>query len=563
MQNGGDPPLGVTNPPKGSPAEKLAHTFYKRMLNTPGGLNEDVLKKKQDHILTMVDVVDWKRGLQDPTAVSKVDEFLTRYNETGDIADMGVAFSMQHAIEKAKDSLKGVGWSGKTYNELRDMKRGYKGKVAKKQLGGDFKQYSAPSHAEGGMMIDQNGNPTAANPVAEIEKGENSYKGYVYSDHLVNANTGNTFAKDAKKIARQTRRNDDISKTSRILQLARLKSANDMSRVAKQANDTIPLAQNGTELPNPYNKATGQHELSPELPPQPVTAPIVDPTTLAGFIGGQASRAAQNAAYATGAPSTAAANLGIGATTTSTLPSTTDNVAGPATTNPGLSKLNKVAAGLKGASLAFGAVDALRGAEREKLQLPDYSRGDEYYRGLEVDLAPALAEINMATTKGIQDVSNQASGIGARNSRINSILARAGKSAAQTQLQQNQANAGIRAQIGSREDMKAQTVAGERIRQQTAQSQNEATNRLAARKFFSDLSQVGTTLNSIQYMNDAMKNQNELGRQAIQYGLTILGQKYPNFKPDPAFFERLQSGTLTDADKPLVDQLIKFYKEGQ
>lgn len=401
--------------------------------------------------------------------------------------------------------------------------------------GGDFKQYTAPTHADGGMLIDANGNPASTRAVAEVEKDENSYKGYVYSDHLVNPDTGKTFAKDAKRIARQTKRDDAVSKTSRILQLMKLRQSNDMARAIKEGGQDInpqgvPMAKDGLRV-------------NPELDPLPTRGGVEykHPFPYNYDMITETSPVSDNFYTVTG-----------------------DNLPAPVPTTPpvekqGLSTLNKVAAGLKGASLAFGAYDALRGSEQEKLQLPNYSRGDEYYRGLEVDLAPALGEINMAATKGIQDVSNQASGIGARNSRVNAILARAGKSAAQTQLQQQQANAGIRAQIGSREDMKSQTVAGERIRQQIAQSQNDATNRLAGRKFFSDLSQVGTSLNSIQYMNDAMKNQNELGQQAIKYGLSMLSQKYPNFKPSPEFLERLRTSSLTTEDQPIVDELVKFY----
>lgn len=419
------------------------------------------------------------------------------------------------------------------------------------KLGGEFKQYSAPAHEAGGQLIDANGNPTVNMPVAEIEKNENSHDGYVFSDYLRNPSTGNTYAKDAGRIARQTKRADDISKSSRILQLMRLKQSNEALRQQVKINqDSIPKAQLGV----PYKQ---DNSLVPDFTIPSSTTPGILPilSQLPTIGGAKASPRSYPYPY----------QITESVPTGGTLTQPTDSLTVPENTvtpRTGLSRLNQIALGLKGASLAYGAYDALRSSEKEKLQLPDYSKGDQYYRGLEVDLAPALAEINMGATKAVQDASNQAGGIGARNSRVASILSRAGKNAASVQLQQQQANAGIRAQIGSREDMKAQTVAGERIRQQTAQSQNDATARLAERKFFSDLSQVGTSLNNIQYMNDAMKNQNELGRQSIQYGLAVLSQKYPNFKPDAGFIERLRTGTLTEADKPLLDQLVKFVTSG-
>lgn len=431
---------------------------------------------------------------------------------------------------------------GPVDEQMRNLK-----KRKQMRLGGDFKQYSAPSHEAGGQLIDANGNPTVTMPVAEIEKNENSHDGYVFSDHLKNPATGNTYAKDAKMIARQTKRNDDISKSSRILQLMKLKQSNEALRQqAEMYQAGVPKA----ELGLPYKQ---DNSLVPDFTiPSSTTPGILPILSQLRTIGGvEASPRSYPYPY----------QMTESVPTANVAPQVTDSVVAPVnatTPNAGLSTLNQIAAGLKGASLAFGAYDALRGSEQEQLQLPDYSKGDQYFRGLEIDFAPALNEINMGATKAIQDVSNQAGGIGARNSRVNAILSRAGKNAASVQLQQQQANAGIRAQLGSREDMKSQTTANERIRQQIAQSQNDATNRLAGRKFFSDLSQVGTSLNNIQYMNDMMKNQNENQRQALEYGLTILANKYPNFKADPSFFERLRTGTLTDADKPLFDQLVQF-----
>lgn len=448
----------------------------------------------------------------------------------------------------------GAGLLGQLVSGIQDNSNSRLYGLNQMKLGGDFKQYSAPSHASGGQLIDANGNPTMNMPVAEIEKDENSHDGYVYSDTLVNPDTGNTFAKDAKTIAKKTNAKDDISKTSRILQLMKLRQSNEMLRQAGQVNEQgMPMAWSG--LPYRDESASLLPDLSIPLSTSPGIAPIYGQLPTRGGV--------------TGVPRPYPYNRTLMVETQAQPQDqfytvTGDKNPAPAPAAPaqtgqtGLSTLNSIAAGLKGAALGYGAIDALRRPEQEKLQLPDYSRGDQYFRGLDIDLAPALNEINMGATKAVQDTSNQAGGIGARNSRVNAILSRAGKNAASVQLQQQQANAGIRAQIGSREDMKSQTTANERIRQQITQSQNDATNRLAGRKFFSDLSQVGTSLNNIQYMNDVMKNQNELGQQSIQYGLAVLANKYPNFKPDPSFLERLKSGTLTDADKPLLDQLVQF-----
>lgn len=412
------------------------------------------------------------------------------------------------------------------HNPSQESTRPYK--LNQMELGGDFKQYNALSHDQGGQMIDKNGHPTKSNGIAEIEKQENSHRGYVYSDKLINPDTNNTYAKDAAMINKKTKAKDDITQESKILQLLKLRQKNEMAREQEATSDTIPQAANGLPLDSLFGAATTiQNRFG--VPPTIGTSPL---------------------------PSSLTSITPPSANVLSTLPvPKTPKVEFPEEASL---NLNPIAAGLKAASLVASGVDALQGSEQEKLQLPDYSKGDQYFQGLEIDMAPILGEINMAATKATNDVSNQAGGIGARNSRVNSILARAGKNSALAQLQQQQANSQIRSQIGAREDIKSNTTAAERIRQQIAQSQNDATSRLAGRKFFSDLSQVGTTLNNIQYANDLMKNQNELGQQSIQYGLAMLSQKYPDFKPSDEFIERLRTGTLLDSDKSVLDQLIKF-----
>ncbi|MEG7772403.1 hypothetical protein U2088_15815, partial [Listeria monocytogenes] len=66
--------------------------------------------------------------------------------------------------------------------------------------GGDLKQYNAPTHEQGGQMIDANMNPTNNQNLAvgEIEKNENGFNNYIYSDTLGNGKK--TFADLAKKI---------------------------------------------------------------------------------------------------------------------------------------------------------------------------------------------------------------------------------------------------------------------------------------------------------------------------------------------------------------------------
>jgi len=101
------------------------------------------------------------------------------------------------------------------------------GNLDNKALGGStnsyneiFRQYNTKSHAKGGQMLDANNNPTN-NPnkaKAEIEKKENSYKDYVFSDEL-------GFAKIAKRINNKYKDKEDaISKEKWLIQEYRQKS---------------------------------------------------------------------------------------------------------------------------------------------------------------------------------------------------------------------------------------------------------------------------------------------------------------------------------------------------
>lgn len=95
-----------------------------------------------------------------------------------------------------------------------------------------FKQYDTVSHAEGGQNIDANNNPTS-NPdkaKAEIEKRENSYKNYVFSDEL-------GFAKLAKKINKKYEgREDLISKNTLDIELTGLMKKNEKAKQEIEQN---------------------------------------------------------------------------------------------------------------------------------------------------------------------------------------------------------------------------------------------------------------------------------------------------------------------------------------
>lgn len=447
-----------------------------------------------------------------------------------------------------------VGMAGSAINQLDQGVEKPLYKVNQQlKMGGEFKQYNAPSHQEGGQMIDLNGNPNPIEPAAEIEKQENSYNGYVYSDHLKDGDK--TFADKAKKINRMTNRNSDIDRKSKILQLARLKAKNDLARQQEMSitPELVPEMQGGGNI---YGDAV--KSALDTLDADAVGESLVRSAKFPQHVG-QTLQNSNNVSQLLSNPANPLEFLSRPIKPLEYESNTDKYGQKPTLPEEGLSNLNKLAAIAKGVSLAGSAVDALRPSEQEKLQLPDYSRGDQYVQDMSMDFAPQLAEINRAATKATSDVSDQVSSIGQRSSRVAGIQARAGQSAASAQLNQQQANNRIKQLLSTRADRQSEVGAQERTRQQTAQSQNDATSRLAGRKFLQDLSQVGTTLNQLEYAKDQMQNMNDLQRKNTMYGLYMLAMKNPNFKPSQKLQQAVDTG---NADPAVIGEMIEFAKEG-
>ncbi len=115
-------------------------------------------------------------------------------------------------------------------------------------LGGEFlKTNNAPSHANGGMDVDANGNPTnGEKAVAQIEKNETIADGYAFSPNLVDSLSGKTFADASMKIEKKHKtfieNGDDISRWTRDKEMNRLKKSNDVTRAKVEQQQAAQLA---------------------------------------------------------------------------------------------------------------------------------------------------------------------------------------------------------------------------------------------------------------------------------------------------------------------------------
>lgn len=422
------------------------------------------------------------------------------------------------------------------------------------KMGGRLKEYIGPSHEQGGINVDANGNPSI-NPVAEVEGGETKMKNpdlstYVFSDSLIDPDTGRTFAEQSKRIEKHMKGDDDISRKARMKMLMKLQEKNEQSKAMEvedlmEFNDGgfLPVIGNVLDAYNTMNRDTDPVE------PIPYGSEIADAKrSREGFTATEQ--------LPSGLPQSSLTDLGE-------TPDINFGNTPQSTTNNQLN-LNTIAGGLKGISLLGSMRDALRKPEQERLQMPDYSAGDEAYQNLATDYAPMLQELNQQTSKGQQMLDEQVQGAGQRMARLNSLYGRAGRESGKLRLQQDQYNNQLQLQRAAREDRKAIGNSQERIRQQIAQSQNDATARLAGRKFMQDLSQVGSTLNKLQYAKDMMKNQNDLAQKAMKWQLSILGNKYTDFGITPDAYERIQSGNAGPMDVIMMNMAVnKAQKQGK
>lgn len=405
---------------------------------------------------------------------------------------------------------------------------------------GGFMNYSGPSHEFGGIPVNELGNPDSQNAVAEVEGGETmmhtpNTQPYIYSDYLIDSQSGKTFAKKSKEIYKKYKRDDRTSQKTKELELKMLANRNEQARQFEEVNkEGLPMAQDGLDMSKVF---TGIAGIGNAIVNNPVTSQILEqrqrledtqPLTPIEF------KPVTELAYESDTSLPASDNY-----------QRSEDVV-PVKDNK--FNLNTLAIGAKVAPLAFGVVDALRGSEQEKLQTPDYSRGDRFYQGLATSNAPQIQMINQGATAAINDINQSSQSSAQRSARVNSVLSQAARNAGLARMQQDQINNQINMQRGTREDQKATTISNERIRQQTAQAQNDANSRFAARKLMSDLSKVGSTLNQVQYMRDEMQNNRENLDKAIKFQLANIGAKYKDFGLTSDAYERLMSGNYTFND---------------
>ena len=123
------------NPPSGSPGDNLARQQYKTLVNNPS-YGQQYLEDRKDQLGRLIlsaSIANDELNLPTP---SREDELIRQFNATGKPEAGVFSYAQQHALNKAERALnQGVGYSGISFAQMRDLKRRKKTK-----LGGEYQQ---------------------------------------------------------------------------------------------------------------------------------------------------------------------------------------------------------------------------------------------------------------------------------------------------------------------------------------------------------------------------------------------------------------------------------------
>lgn len=439
--------------------------------------------------------------------------------------------------------------------------------------GGMLKKYKAPSHAKGGMTIDAHGNPAPRNKaVAEIELEENMLKlpgggGYVFSDRL-------GTAKEAEKISK-IKGDDPISLNGRKVGFNRLMKKNEIMKM-QNGGPLDPLDPLPTIEPNPRS-------ISSPVLPDLTNMPRINAGTLPTVgVAGKPATVSFNRNIIPPTQMTPRNEAGITLGVTKQLPTintqlntrlnnpllpgfVTNNIPGPIqnendninTTAPGNDNNQGVNAGglLKAAAYIGRGIDAFRPAEKEQLQLADFSRGNELAQSTGASFQSMANRVLGEANKAREVARTSSRNFGQFMNRNRAISASTGRNLSDVAFKERTYNDQLRLNRAARQDRISMSNQAERIRQQVAQSQNEARRQDLIQNFMSDINNLGTEVQRQELLKDVITDSNKNTRRQFMLDLVVANMNSPNFEiASPKEFMKLIDSE--EYDKAL--KLVKF-----
>lgn len=448
-----------------------------------------------------------------------------------------------------------------------------------------FTQYNGPSHANGGIPVDANGNPTKNQPVAEVQNKENHYNNYVFSDTLKNPLTGQAFNIDMSQLVNKFKEADTdlIQRNALDLGANRLKKVNDLVRDTTSEKFTSQGSSKSKSSDKLYEKAEGgnivtrrkeaRHQMElfkaqGGLPmdifkdasaygkmmtqfdslPMANTQAGIQPTQPLDYAPTSQFRVGRQPTEAL-TPAALPFDLGQGAMT---FPEVNINPA-TAAGEPGVANdLNDQARAMKLAALGKSAFDAILPAEKEDVLLPNRTDARRFLDDSYVDFT-ASQNAALSASNQVSDL-NRSSATGFANFRAREVGRLGALQQAQSQIneRQNVANAGVNYNRGQFENAAAVDNTNRQAQNRVNNQMNEANARNFGRAFFENLSGYASALNKEQYVKDTISNNKEMTELVIREGLAILSAKNPNFQLAPDYVQKVKEGNYT------LDDLVKF-----
>ena len=483
--------------------------------------------------------------------------------------------------------------------ELNSSKSKSKDRFREKEMGGvinnGFKQYDTGSHASGNdLAVDSNGNANSSSAVASVQNKENMFKvkgkPYIMSDTLTNPETGRPFNVDAMKVNKKypNAKFQEDQKNALEFKMTRLANLNDAMKSIAEASDQMAKGgylhkmygggNPGDPIRNrPYMTPTGEivqpnndaltvepmvDPINPNIPTardpfaiktnedylpanysvaDPENTPVLDNTNLFG----SASLDRSNTDSVLSPESDQSPSTAPSSNTLST------------ERGLGADSANAIAIGLKAAGLTKSIVDSLTPAEVEQPVLPNYQKADNYLKRANINYNQARQDAAGASNIAANVNRSASSNFASYQAREMGRVANLQDSLSRISEMENNQQSQLNVTKANYEQGKAIDTANRLTQNRINNQQNKANADFADQKLFTELTQVGTEFNKYANFKKQVQNNKELQNYYVNEGLAILNNKYPNFKLDSTFMEKLQSGQAS------ADDVVKFWSTVQ
>jgi hypothetical protein len=424
-----------------------------------------------------------------------------------------------------------------------------------------FVQHNAKSHADGGQAVDSQGKPNMVAPVAEVQNKENVYNNYVYSDMLKNPKTGKTFNIDMQKLAKKYKNADTdlLSKTALNVSADNLAKTNDVVRSAVEqiqaATEQMPQAPYGIDLEPlpqlPINIVPGQVGYSQEsnmnLPQiqnpfetmtgQDVQDPFDAYTKAPTYINKvMSNRFSSNAPVQASTLADAPADYsGI---------TRTDDKSGITDTEGRGFNYNTAALVAKGLGFAGTIGNAMKPAENENLVLPDYNPADLSFDRASIDYTQAKQDVLGASNILGATNRNASSGFGQFRNREAARIAGVMDNIGNINMQERNANSQLDITRGQYRSGKAQDIANRTYQNNVDNLQNKAVNQQFKDQMFSELTQIGSSLNQHETFKQELANRKDIANMNLNQFTALAKARGLNFTYGEAeeFLNAVKSG---------------------